>query len=236
MPAQLSEKMLESLSDTSVSLDPSNIRRQAYDGAAVMSSSRAGVQTKIKEIASLAMYTNCYAHCLNLSVAATCKVPEVRNLIGVINEVYLFLANSPKRQRMFELTIKVYLPQSSHTRLPGLCKTRWVERHTCFGVFLEMYEALVTFLETIVSPHDFPDLASSDGSWDWVRDTKVKAQGLKAALCSFQTFAVFMTTKNILDEVKLLAAKLQKRDQDFFNAYKWLMKSFKVSRMLGTLM
>ena len=166
MPAQLSEKMLESLSDTSVSLDPSNIRGQAYDGAAVMSSSRAGVQTKIKEIASLAMYTNCYAHCLNLSVAATCKVPEVRNLIGVINEVYLFLANSPKRQRMFELTIKVYLPQSSHTRLPGLCKTRWVERHTCFGVFLEMYEALVTFLETIVSPHDFPDLASSDGSWD----------------------------------------------------------------------
>ena len=48
----------------------------------------------------------------------------------------------------------------------------------------------------------------------------MKAQGLKAALCSFQTLAVFMTTKSILDEVKLLAAKLQKRDQDIFNAYR----------------
>ena len=82
--------ILESLSDTSVSLDPSNIRGQAYDGAAVMSSSRAGVQAKIKETAPLAMYTLCYAHCLNLSVSATCIIPEVTNLIGVINEVSVF--------------------------------------------------------------------------------------------------------------------------------------------------
>ena len=83
-----------------------------------------------------------------------------------------------------------------------------------------MYGALVTFLEAVVSPHDFPDLASSERNWNWDRDTKVKAQGLKAALCFFQTLAVFMTTKNILDEVKLLATKLQKRDQDIFNAYR----------------
>jgi len=36
---------------------------------------------------------------------------------------------------------------------------------------------------------------------------------------SFQTVAVFITTKNILDEVKALASKLQKRDQDIFEAY-----------------
>ena len=47
-----------------------------------------------------------------------------------------------------------------------------------------------------------------------------KAQGLKASLLSFQTVvAVFITTKNILDEVKSLAPKLQKRDQDIFEAY-----------------
>lgn len=47
----------------------------------------------------------------------------------------------------------------------------------------------------------------------------MKAQGLKAALCSFQTIAVFLITKNILDEVKSLASKLQKRDQDICEAY-----------------
>ena len=86
---------------------------------------------------------------------------------------------------------------------------------------LEMCEALVTFLDAISSPRDYPDLESesADGSWNWDRYTRVKAQGLKAALCSFQTVAVFTITKNILDEVRDLAAKLQTLDQDIFVAY-----------------
>ena len=38
-------------------------------------------------------------------------------------------------------------------------------------------------------------------------------------MLSFQTVVVFIATKNILDEVKTLASKLQKRDQDIFEAY-----------------
>ena len=185
----------------------------------MMSSGIVGVQAKIKAIAPLAMYTHCYSHCLNLSIATACKVPEVRNLIGVINQAYLFLSNSPKRQRYFELTVKAYLPESSHRKLPGLCKTRWVDRHICFDVFLEMYETLVTFLDAIISPHEYPALISPDERWNWDRDTCVKAQGLKAALTSFQTLSVFIITKNVLDEVKVLASKLQKQDQDIYEAY-----------------
>ena len=82
-----------------------------------------------------------------------------------------------------------------------------------------MYEAFVTFLDAIMLPSEYPQFASSDGSWNWDADTKVKAQGLKAALSSFQTIAVFIITKNVLDEGKTLAAKLQKRDQDIYEAY-----------------
>ena len=46
----ISRKILESLSDPSISLDPNNIRSQACDGASVMSSGKEGVQAKIKEI------------------------------------------------------------------------------------------------------------------------------------------------------------------------------------------
>ena len=53
---------------------------------------------------------------------------------------------------MFERTVEVYLPSSSHSKLSGLCKTRWMERHSCFEVLHEMYETLVTFLDAIV-PH-----------------------------------------------------------------------------------
>ena len=62
-------------------------------------------------------------------------------------------------------------------------------------------------------------MKSSAGSWNWDKDTITKAQGLKASSLSFQTVAVFITTKNILEEVKALSSKLQKRDQDIFEAY-----------------
>ena len=145
----ISRKILESLSDPSISLDPSNIRRQAYDGASVMSSGKEGVQAKIKEISPLALFTHCYAHCLNLSIPASCKLSEVQNLVGQINEAYLLL------------TLKEYLPENSHSKPPGLCKTRWVERHTFLDLFLEMYELLFTFLDAFISPHEYPNLISS---------------------------------------------------------------------------
>jgi len=71
-------------------LNPANIHGQAYHGASVMSSGKAEVQAKIKEISPLALFTHCYSHCLNLSIAATCKVTEVKNLIGLIRDISVF--------------------------------------------------------------------------------------------------------------------------------------------------
>ena len=204
----ITKKILEAISASLVSLNLSKIRGQAYDGASVMSSDIAGVQAKIKEISPLASYTHCYSHCLNLSIAASCKIQEVGNLISLINVSHLFLSNSPKRQQLFKLIVSEFLPLSKASKLPGLC-TQWIERHTCFEVFLEIYEPLVTFLDAILSPSEYPNLVSSDGSWKWDRETKeVKAQELKAALSSFHTLAVFIITKNVLDEGKSLAAIL----------------------------
>ena len=83
-----------------------------------------------------------------------------------MDEVYLFLHNSPKCQQMFQLTISYHLPDSSHSKLPGLCKTRWVEKHTCYmKSFSNVYVVLVTFLDAIISPREYPELVSSAGSW-----------------------------------------------------------------------
>ncbi|CAH3192484.1 unnamed protein product [Porites evermanni] len=62
-----------------------------------------------------------------------------------------------------------------------------------------MYELLVTFLDAVIFPHEYPHLKSSTGSWNWDKDTITKAQGLKASLLSFQTVV--------------------KQDQDIFEAY-----------------
>ena len=187
-----------------------------------MSSSKAGVQAKIKKVSPRALYSHCYAHCLNHCIATCSNIQEVRNLIGIINESHSFLYNSPKRQRMFDVTVKKLMPEASHTKLPGLCKTCWVERHTCFEVFLELYEPLVTFLDAILFPDEYSELrcvSQPDGRWNWDNNTRMKAQGLKASFSSFQTIATFIT-KNVLDEVQSLSVKLQKRDQDVYEALK----------------
>ena len=79
----------------------------------------------------------------------------------------------------------------------------------CYEFFLEMYVYFVTFLDAIITPSDYPDLLQDGETWNWDRETKSKAQGLKSSLSLFQTIAVFITTKNILDEVHLLASKHQ---------------------------
>ena len=137
---------------------------------------------------------------------------------------------------LFELVVEVYLPSSSHQRLPGLCNIRWVDRHTCLEVFLEMYEVFVTFLDAIIAPHEYTNLSSNTGSSDWDRDTGVRAQGMKAALSSFQTVAVSITIKNILDTVKHLAVKLKNVIKIYLMPTRWLMNSFKLSRLTGRLL
>ena len=43
----------------------------------------------------------------------------------------------------------------------------------------------------------------------------MRAQGLKASLSSFQTIVAFIITKIVLDKVKSIASKQQKREQYF---------------------
>ena len=71
-------------------LDISHMRGQAYDGASAMSSNNVGVQARIRESAPIAVYTHCKSHVLNLSIAASCSILEVKNMIDTINSLYFF--------------------------------------------------------------------------------------------------------------------------------------------------
>ena len=55
-------------------------------------------------------------------------------------------------------------------------------------------------------------------SFTWDRETKTKAQGLLANLKTFTFIFTFLITKNSLGTLKPTAAKLQKKDQDAFQA------------------
>lgn len=66
--------------------------------------------------------------------------------------------------------MKTYMPESSHSKLPGLCKTRWGERHICLEVFHELHECFVTLLDSILSPDNHPALLEEDEDWKWDKE------------------------------------------------------------------
>ena len=77
-------------------------------------------------------------------------------------------------------------------------------RHLTFEIILEIYVVFVTFLDAMLHLHQHSQLGTND-TWYWDRDTLVKAQGMMAALTTFQNIAVLITTKNTLGIVNVLA-------------------------------
>ena len=203
-------------------------RGQAYDGASAMSSEACGVQGKIRRIAPMTLYTHCNSHVLNVTVAAACRLTSVKNMIGTLNETFLFFHSSPKRQQFLEQVSEKCGSTSRKEKLKGLYKTRWVERH-------ELYEYLCISLEAIVDHELHPHVYSSL-SFTWDRETKTKAQGLLANLKTFGFLFTFLITKNSLGTLKPIAATLQKKDQDVFQAYSMIDNTIKaVARVMSNI-
>ena len=63
----ISRAIIECLSKHGI--DITKARKQTYDGASAMSSSRVGVQARIRALAPRALYVQCNSHVLNLSIA-----------------------------------------------------------------------------------------------------------------------------------------------------------------------
>ena len=152
-------------------------------------------------------------------------------MIDVLNSVFLFFDMSPKRQKFLEKVLTTYACSSRVQKLKGLCKTRWVERHTCYEVFADLYKYIVIVFEAILDPRDYEeiytknvevakDAAEAEGeddadaepeNWKSDRETHTKAQGMLACLKTPRHIVSFCVAKNALKVVKVLATKLQKR-------------------------
>ena len=194
------------------------MRGQSYDGAPAMAGGENGTQAFILKKQPKAVYAHCRSHVLNLSIAASCRIQEIRNLIYSINKLFNFFDNSPKRQRYLENVLQTFATGTNVTKLKGLCKTRLVERHECYKTLYSLYEYVVTCTESIAYPDRYPSLNSD--AWDWDRDTIVTANGLATTFKDFTSIVVLVILCNALLPVRPLTLKLQKEDKDVYRAYK----------------
>ena len=108
-----------------------------------MAGKNKGAATQITQQYPKAVYTHCAAHVLNLCVVKCCSIPEVRNTMDIGDRICCFFALSLKRQLAFERFVEEVLDGEKRRRLKSICKTRWVERHEAFEVFVDLFQPLV---------------------------------------------------------------------------------------------
>ena len=131
-------------------LDPQLLRGQAFDGAGAMAGKSKGASSRILSTYPKAVYTHCAAHRLNLCVVKCCSLREVSNMTEIADKTARFFSNSPKRQLSLENWIhETLLDEEKRKKLKQMCRTRWVERHEAFDVFLHLYLPIVCALDDI---------------------------------------------------------------------------------------
>lgn len=79
-----------------VGLSLNELQGQGYDGASTMAGERSGVQQKIREIQSKALYAHCAGHSLNLAIVNSCSVTPIQNCISQIKGITIWIKSSPK--------------------------------------------------------------------------------------------------------------------------------------------
>ncbi|XP_008178588.1 zinc finger MYM-type protein 1-like [Acyrthosiphon pisum] len=132
-------------------LEQSNIQNvpivaQSYDGAAVMSGKRAGVQTKLKEYYPSAIYVHCMAHRVNLVV--------------IDISLYVHFSRPSTNFKLKEMQNKLNIKT---TTLMAISDTRWVCRiQNCDAVY-NNFEVLIEVLNDEVDLNKDMDVAQAIG-------------------------------------------------------------------------
>lgn len=91
-----------------------------------------------------------------------------------------------------------------------MCRTRWVERHEAFEVFLDLFMPTITCLEAIARSRPA----------EWNRDTRSDAHSLFLALSQFSFVVALVLTQKVLAYTKGLSIKLQGRYVDVVHAHR----------------
>ena len=73
----------------------------------------------------------------------------MRNMMCHVKAVIQFFNMHPKRFEVLNERITTLLQNARHSHLLDVCQTRWLARIHGLGVFMEVFEAVVSALEAI---------------------------------------------------------------------------------------
>ncbi|XP_055522490.1 uncharacterized protein LOC129716681 [Wyeomyia smithii] len=123
-------------------LDGDKVVAQNYDGAAVMSGDKSGVQTLVKQRFPKAGYIHCRAHVLSLVLLHSCtNNKKSARFFNTISSLAAFFSQSPKRSE----TLKQFM----ETHIPNVCKTKWSYNSRMIKIIDSNYAAINECLDVL---------------------------------------------------------------------------------------
>ena len=173
---------------------------QTYDGAAVMSGHRSGVQARIKEICPQAIYIHCFAHQLNLVILKGTNIFKVNDFFSHLNSFHSFFSRSPKR-----LSLLKKMQNESDNRKKKIIEpseTRWAHK----GRAVEAIECNFQILKKLFHA------INQDTSLD--SETRTLSKSLNRLLHDFDFVFLLIVYKEILDMTDTLSKVLQSKKLD----------------------
>lgn len=175
-----------------VGKNPNKLIAQSYDGAAVMSGRKGGVQVKIREKYPLAHFVHCCAHKLNLIMAqAASQNTQVRLFFSNLSEIPTFFSHSSQRTAVLDKVVGRKIPRSA--------PTRWNFKSRTVNVVFEYREALIECMEEIER-----DSGTNNA-------TKNQASSIRRMLQE-KTFIFWLTFFHyVMPHVDVLFSEFQKR-------------------------
>jgi hypothetical protein len=163
------------------------------------------VQAEIKKIAPLAHYTHCSSHVLSLALCSAGTVPAIRNAMGTIQEACVFFSRSAQRSEILRKMIDQKVnKETTRSKLKPLCTTRWVEKHDGVILFLQLYDSIVSALETI----------KDNGN----NEAATKAMMLEQTITNSQFLIAMVVMEHVSALVLPLSKELQSVSLDLFMA------------------
>ena len=204
----IADNILLKLSQWQLELE--HLRGQAYDGAGAMAGKSKGAASYLITKQPKALYTHCASHRLNLCVVKCCNIREINNMMQSADKISRFFNNSPKRQLALEKWIdELFAQHEKRKKVKDMCRTRWIERHEAFEVFIDLFMPITCCLE---------EIANSSPA-DWNGETRSDAQSLFFTIFRFSFVVALVLTEKVLSYVKGLSVKLQGRYVDVVRAH-----------------
>ena len=184
-------------------IDIADCRGQSYDNASNMSGKYNGMQAKIREVNSLALFIPCCAHSLNL--VGQCAVdccPVAMAFIDFVQSLYVFFSASTHRWSLLESELKAH----SLLVVKRLSDTRWSAHSDAVSALAKGYKTITSLLEKI----------SGDDNEN--AKTRSEAQGLEKKMKKLETGVMAELWYRILQRMNITSKMLQDPTMDINNA------------------